>query len=119
MPATVGITKYARELLGDVIFHELLRPESLVKQHQVVGTLESVKASADILAPFDGVITKHNPLLTHSLLSLENDPEGAGWLFSMQIHVPQTITTFDALTTFANLITREEYLEYTKTILQG
>lgn len=116
LPVTVGITKYARDSLGDVIFYELLRPASLVKRHQVIGTLESVKASADILAPFAGVIVKHNPLLTHSLLSLENDPEGAGWLFSMQIHVPQTVATFDALVAFAGLMTREEYLQYTKTI---
>ena len=81
----VGITEYAAEQLGDVVFVELPEPETQVAKGDEVCVIESVKAASDILAPLDGDIVEANPALTENPALVNEDPQGDAWFFKMQI----------------------------------
>lgn len=81
---TVGITKYAAEQLGDVVFVELPEEDTPVTKGDEVAVIESVKAAADILAPLDGTITEVNTLLDDEPGLVSSDPVGQGWVFKMK-----------------------------------
>ena len=81
----VGITEYAAEQLGDVVFVELPEPETQVAKGDEVCVIESVKAAYDILAPLDGEIVEANPELTENPALVNEDPQGDAWFFKMQI----------------------------------
>ena len=80
----VGITAYAAEQLGDVVFVELPDvPMTAAKDDEVV-VIESVKAASDILSPLDGEITEINPALEDEPSKVNEDPMGAGWFFKIR-----------------------------------
>lgn len=81
---TVGITAYATEQLGDIVFVELPEPGLEVKKGDEVVVLESVKAASDILAPIDGVITEVNQSIADDPSLVNSDPTGAGWFFKLK-----------------------------------
>ena len=82
---TVGITDYAQNSLGDVVFVELPEPETMVTQGDEVCVIESVKAASDILAPLDGEIVEVNAALPDTPGLVNDDPLGAGWFFKMKV----------------------------------
>jgi len=82
---TVGITDYAQEQLGDLVFVEL--PEvgkSLAKGDEAV-VIESVKAASELYAPISGEVTEANEALADEPAQVNSDPMGAGWFFKMTI----------------------------------
>ena len=83
--ATVGITKYAAESLGDVVFVELPASGKTVKAGGEAAVVESVKAASDIYAPAGGTVTGANSALQKEPSKVNEDPEGAGWFFKMKI----------------------------------
>ena len=83
--ATVGITKYAAESLGDVVFVELPASGKTVKAGTEAAVVESVKAASDIYAPAGGTVTGANSDLEKEPSKVNEDPEGAGWFFKMKI----------------------------------
>ena len=83
--ATVGITKYAAESLGDVVFVELPASGKTVKAGGEAAVVESVKAASDIYAPAGGTVTGANSDLEKEPSKVNEDPEGAGWFFKMKI----------------------------------
>ena len=83
--ATVGITKYAAESLGDVVFVELPASGKTVKAGSEAAVVESVKAASDIYAPAGGTVTGANSALEKEPSKVNEDPEGAGWFFKMKI----------------------------------
>lgn len=83
--ATVGITKYAAESLGDVVFVELPASGKTVKAGSEAAVVESVKAASDIYAPAGGTVTSANSDLEKEPSKVNEDPEGAGWFFKMKI----------------------------------
>jgi glycine cleavage system H protein len=83
--ATVGITKYAAESLGDVVFVELPAGGKLVKAGGEAAVVESVKAASDIYAPAGGTVTGANSALEKEPSKINEDPEGQGWFFKMKI----------------------------------
>ena len=85
---TVGITNYAQEKLGDVTFVELPAAGEKVKQGSPIAVVESVKAASDIYAPASGVITEINEALNDKPELINEDPEGAGWIFKIQVADP-------------------------------
>lgn len=82
---TVGITEYAQDSLGDLVFAELPETGEEFDAEDIVATVESVKAASDIYAPIAGEITGVNEALEQSPEKINEDPFGAGWLFKMQI----------------------------------
>ncbi|MCW8835043.1 MAG: glycine cleavage system protein GcvH [Rhodospirillales bacterium] len=83
--ATVGITAYAAEQLGDVVFVELPAVGKAVTQGGDAAVVESVKAASEVYAPISGEITEANPALDDEPATVNADPEGAGWFFKMTI----------------------------------
>ncbi|MCC6000529.1 MAG: glycine cleavage system protein GcvH [Pararhodobacter sp.] len=81
----VGITEYAAEQLGDVVFVELPEPETMVAKGDEVCVIESVKAASDILAPLEGEIVAVNTALTDNPALVNEDPMGDGWFFKVKV----------------------------------
>lgn len=83
--ATVGITNYAQEQLGDLVFVELPDAGKAVSKGDDVVVVESVKAASDVYAPIDGEITEANDKLGDDPSLVNSAAEGDGWLFKMKI----------------------------------
>ena len=84
--ATVGITKYAAESLGDEAFVELPASGRTVAAGGEAAVVESVKAASDIYAPAGGTVTGANAVLEKEPSKVNEDPEGAGWFFKMTLN---------------------------------
>ena len=83
--ATVGITDYAQEQLGDVVFVELPEAGTALEKGKEAATVESVKAASEIYAPLDGEVTEANAALADDPAKVNSDPEGEGWFFKMTV----------------------------------
>jgi glycine cleavage system H protein len=83
--ATVGITKYAAESLGDVVFVELPASGKTVSAGGEAAVVESVKAASDIYAPAGGTVTSANSALEAAPSKVNEDPEGEGWFFKLKL----------------------------------
>src|SRR5260370_20629767 len=82
--ATVGITPFAQEKLGDLVFVELPSVGATFDKGAVAATVESVKAAADVYAPVAGEVTAVNEGLAEQPGLVNAEPIGAGWLFQMK-----------------------------------
>lgn len=85
---SIGITDYAQQELGDVVFVEMPKVGSQIKAGQTLGTVESVKAVSEIFSPVTGEVTETNPLLASSPEKLNSDPHGAAWLVKIRLTDP-------------------------------
>jgi glycine cleavage system H protein len=83
--ATVGITDFAQGELGDVVFVELPQPGRTLKSHETFGTVEAVKAVADLYAPLSGTVTAANAELANTPELVNKDPYGAGWMIKLTL----------------------------------
>ena len=83
--ATVGVTFYAQEQLGDVVFVELPDADTSADQGTEVAVVESVKAASDIYAPVTGTIVESNTELSDRPELVNEDPENDGWFFKIKI----------------------------------
>ena len=83
--ATIGITAFAQEQLGDVVFVELPAKGSTVKQFSSLGVVESVKAASDVYAPVSGEILERNAKVMESPELVNQDPYANGWLVKLRL----------------------------------
>jgi glycine cleavage system H protein len=83
--ATVGITEYAQEQLGDVVFAELPKVGAKLNAGQSFGTVESVKAVSEIFMPVSGEISEINPTLADTPENINKDPHGSAWLVKIKM----------------------------------
>ena len=90
---TVGITGYAQELMGDMVYIELPDDDEL-EAGKDCAVVESVKAASDVYAPVSGTVSAGNDALADSPDLVNKDPYGEGWLFRMQ---PSDMAEVDAL----------------------
>ena len=81
----VGITGYASEQLGDIVFVEVPEAGTVVSKDDEVVVIESVKAASDILAPLDGEIVEVNEALEDNPALVNDDAVGDGWMFKMKV----------------------------------
>ena len=84
----VGITDYAQEQLGDVVFVELPDVGKALSQGKDAAVVESVKAASEVYAPLDGNVLEVNTALPDSPEMVNSDPSGAGWFYKMSIAEP-------------------------------
>ena len=91
--ATVGITDFAQDSMGDIVFLELPAPGTVFQQGETVGVVESVKTGSDILAPVSGEIREVNSSLGTHPESVNKDPYGEGWLFKISLANTDEITS--------------------------
>jgi glycine cleavage system H protein len=87
----VGVTFYAQESLGDVVYVELPRVGSSVTQGQPFGVIESTKAVSELYAPLSGKVVKVNEELANAPQTVNQDPYGAGWLIEVESSDPKQL----------------------------
>jgi glycine cleavage system H protein len=83
--ATVGITDYAQEQLGDIVYVELPEVGRRFKRMEAAATIEAVKTAADVYSPFSGEVVEVNVELKEKPELINQDPYGKGWLFKIKI----------------------------------
>jgi len=94
--ATVGITPFAVEQLGDIVFVELPEVDAEIVKGDQFGEIESVKAASELFAPMGGKVVAANEALEDNYDVLAEDPFGAGWMIKVEISNP---AEFDTLLT--------------------
>ena len=84
----IGITSFAQDQLGDVVYVELPAVGSTVTQSAVFGVIDSVKASSDLYSPVTGTVTAVNDTLNSTPEVVNKDPYGEGWMIEVEISDP-------------------------------
>ena len=93
--ATVGITAYAADQLGDVVFIELPEVGGSLTSGTVVGEIESTKSVGELFAPVDGTVTEVNDAVVASPELVNSDPFGDGWLIKVTFTELPTFLSYD------------------------
>jgi glycine cleavage system H protein len=88
---TIGITDYAQQELGDVVFVETPKPGTAVKAGASFGTVESVKAVSEIYSPVSGEVSEQNPLLVDAPEKINQDPHKSAWLVKVKLADPKEV----------------------------
>jgi len=86
--ATIGITDYAQNSLGDIVYVELPKAGATIEQFGNVGVIESVKAVSDLFTPVSGEILEVNAVLDSDPAAVNKDPYGEGWLMKVRLSNP-------------------------------
>ena len=86
--ATVGISSHAQEQLGDIVFAEAPDAGRSLRKGEEAAVVESVKAASDVYSPISGTVIEGNPALADDPAIINNDPEGAGWFFKLEVTDP-------------------------------
>ena len=83
--ATIGITDYAQDSLGDIVYVELPKVGATIEQFGNVGVVESVKAVSDLFTPISGEVVEINGTLDDDPAAVNREPYGAGWLIKVRL----------------------------------
>lgn len=103
--ATIGVTDYAQDQLGDVVYVELPEVGAQVTKDEAFGVVESVKAVSDIYAPVSGTVTEVNVPLPDSPETINDDPYGDAWMIRVEMSDPGELE---------DLMTAAEYKKFTE-----
>ena len=102
--ATVGITNYAQESLGDIVFIELPETGKSINMGDQVGVVESVKVASELYSPVSGEIIEINNELKTTPQLLNTDPENAGWYMKLKIDNSEELTNLMSLNQYKEMI---------------
>lgn len=100
---TVGITDYAQDSLGDVVYLELPAEGTTVTKDETFGVIESVKAVSDLYSPITGTVIEVNDALVDNPEVVNDDPYGDAWILKVEMNAPSEL---------AELLTADEYKKY-------
>ena len=103
--ATIGITKHATEMLGDIVFAELPEKGSNVDKDGTAGVVESTKAASDVYTPVSGEVIDTNQMIVDDPSKINEDPEESAWFFKLKIKDK---------TEMYSLMNKEEYEKFAK-----
>ena len=103
--ATIGITKHATEMLGDIVFAELPEKGSSVTKDGTAGVVESTKAASDVYTPISGEVVDANQAIVDDPSKINTDPEGEAWFFKLKIKDVKELNT---------LMNKDEYDKFAK-----
>ena len=103
--ATIGITKHATEMLGDIVFAELPEKGSSVEKDGTAGVVESTKAANDVYTPVSGEVVDANQAIVDDPSKINADPEGDSWFFKLKLKDVKELDT---------LMNKEEYDKFAK-----
>jgi glycine cleavage system H protein len=91
--ATVGITQYAADALGEIVYVDLPKPGSSTSYMKICGEIESTKSVGELYAPMDGEVVEANSALGATPEAINQDPYGAGWLIKIKYtQLPELLT---------------------------
>ena len=105
--ATVGISEHAQSALGDIVFVDLPQLGASFKKGEAAAVVESVKAASDVYAPVSGEVIAVNDKLADSPSLVNEDAQGAGWLFKLKLTDPSEVE---------GLMDAAAYAEFLKTV---
>ena len=103
--ATIGITKHATEMLGDIVFAELPDKGSNVDKDGTAGVVESTKAASDVYTPVSGEVIDTNQMIVDDPSKINEDPEESAWFFKLKIKDKSEMDS---------LMSKEEYEKFAK-----
>ena len=103
--ATIGITKHATEMLGDIVFVELPDLGANVEKDGNAGVVESTKAASDVYTPISGEVVENNQAIVDDPAKINSDPENEAWFFKLKIKDKAELET---------LMNKEEYDKFAK-----
>ena len=103
--ATIGITKHATEMLGDIVFAELPEKGSNVNKDGTAGVVESTKAASDVYTPVSGEVIDTNQMIVDDPSKINEDPEESAWFFKLKIKDKSEMDS---------LMNKEEYEKFAK-----
>ena len=103
--ATIGITKHATEMLGDIVFAELPEKGSNVDKDGTAGVVESTKAASDVYTPVSGEVIDTNQMIVDDPSKINEDPEVSAWFFKLKIKDKSEMDS---------LMNKEEYEKFAK-----
>ena len=103
--ATIGITKHATEMLGDIVFVELPEKGTSVVKDGNAGVVESTKAASDVYTPVSGEVTENNQTIVDDPSKINSDPENEAWFFKLKIKDKSEMDS---------LMNKEEYDNFAK-----
>jgi len=93
--ATVGITQYAADALGDVVYVDLPKVGAALAAGSIVGEVESTKSVGELYAPLDGEVVEANGAVVDAPETINSDPYGAGWLVKLRVSGPPALLSAD------------------------
>ncbi len=102
---TIGITDYAQDQLGDIVYVEEIKQGTKLKKGEVITTIESVKAVSEVYSPISGEIIEVNQNIINEPSQINKDPYGKGWFAKVKISNPEEIK---------ELMSASDYAEYRK-----
>ena len=103
--ATIGITKHATDMLGDIVFAELPEKGKKVEKDGTAGVVESTKAASDVYTPISGEVVDINQSIVDDPAKINEDPEGTAWFFKLKVKDLSELDT---------LMNKEEYEKFAK-----
>ena len=106
--ATVGITDYAQEQLGDVVYVELPEVDTQVSKDEAFGVVESVKAVSDIYAPVSGKVIEVNIDLPDSPETINEDPYGDAWMIRVEMSDSEELEDLMTATAYKHFVEEEQ-----------
>jgi len=106
--ATIGITDYAQEQLGDVVYIELPEVGTQVTKDEAFGVVESVKAVSDVYAPVSGTVTEINVPLPDSPETINEDPYGDAWMIRVDMSDPGEVEDLMTAAQYKKFVEEEQ-----------
>ena len=103
--AIIGITDYAQNSLGDVVYVELPKPVDELEENEPFGSVESVKAVSEVFTPIAGAVVRINESLADEPEKVNSDPYGDGWMVRLRMSNPGDVDS---------LLSAAEYEDFTK-----
>ena len=101
---TIGITEFAQNELGDIVFVDIDSKDKPLGANDIFGTVEAVKTVSDLYLPVAGTITEVNPELEGNPESVNQDPYGKGWMVKMTVDNPAEVEALMDAATYTDLV---------------
>jgi glycine cleavage system H protein len=105
--ATIGITPFAKDQLGDVVYLELPEVGAQIVRGEPFGVVESTKAVSELFAPLTGKVTKANKELVDAPEGINDDPYEKGWMIEIELSQPQEVSELLSAAQYQELVAQE------------
>lgn len=102
--ATVGITDFAQQELGDIVFVEIETVGNSLGADEVFGTVEAVKTVSDLFLPVAGTVLEVNPVLENEPEKVNTDPYGEGWMIKLKVDNPEDVSALLDAAAYEDLV---------------
>jgi glycine cleavage system H protein len=106
--ATIGITDYAQESLGEILSVEFPEIDTYLERDETFGSIESTKAVVDLISPLNGTVVNVNEDITDDIGVINSDPHDTGWLIVLEMDDLEQLTDLLVASSYHDFITQQE-----------